>query len=161
MSNGDAQERRKFGPVGWNAQYDFSQADLECGMMNLAIFLLHSQGASIPWGAITHVIGGINYGGRVTNDFDRRTLEATAQQYLSPAVMQPDASFTSSGRYTVPEDGPLEVYRWGVSLASLGSGARATTTACGQFRNLICQLLPCTSVAFAYIWYKYPPLLSA
>eukprot|EP00884_Botryococcus_braunii_P021121 jgi/Botrbrau1/7693/Bobra.0159s0131.1 len=102
------QERRKFGPLGWNAQYDFSQADLECAMMNLAIFLTQP---AVPWRAITHVIGGINYGGRVTNDFDRRCLTATLNQYLSPAVMGVEASFTSSGRYMVPPEGPLDCYR--------------------------------------------------
>jgi dynein heavy chain len=77
-------------------------------MMNLAIFL--SQ-PTIPWAAINHVIGAINYGGRVTDDFDRRCLLATLQQYISPAIMAANASFTPSLDYTCPAVGTLDSYR--------------------------------------------------
>jgi dynein heavy chain len=67
------QERRKFGPIGWNKHYDFSQSDLQCSLQTLRM-LLDEQPGDIPWPALLYVTGQINYGGRVTDDLDRRCL---------------------------------------------------------------------------------------
>ena len=47
-------------------------SDLECSMMTLRMFLAEQE--VIPWPALEYVIGQINYGGRVTDDLDRRCL---------------------------------------------------------------------------------------
>ena len=33
------QERRKYGPLGWNKVYDFNPSDLECSMLTLKMFI--------------------------------------------------------------------------------------------------------------------------
>ncbi len=49
------QERRKFGPLGWNVKYDFNNSDLECAMWTLHMFL--EEQADIPWPALLYVTG--------------------------------------------------------------------------------------------------------
>lgn len=41
----------------------------------------------IPWPALEYVVGQINYGGRVTDDQDRRLLMAILRQYITPDVL--------------------------------------------------------------------------
>ena len=104
------QERRKFGPLGWNIRYEFNASDLECSSSTLRMFL--TEQAQIPWDALEYVIGQINYGGRVTDDLDRRCLMSVLRQYVAPRIVeQQQAPLTASGTYKIPQDGGLEQYR--------------------------------------------------
>lgn len=67
------QERRKFGPLGWNIRYDFNESDLETAITVMK-GMLSDDSDTIIWQAILNVTGDIVYGGRVTDDIDRRTL---------------------------------------------------------------------------------------
>ena len=49
------QERRKFGPLGWNVKYDFNNSDLECALATLNMFL--EEQPDIPWPALLYVTG--------------------------------------------------------------------------------------------------------
>merc|ERR1711988_1123269 len=72
------QERRKYGKIGWNVRYDFNDSDLNISRRLLELYLESSYEWSggdekiIPWGAIKYLIGDAMYGGRATDDFDRR-----------------------------------------------------------------------------------------
>ncbi|QDZ24237.1 heavy chain of dynein [Chloropicon primus] len=103
------QERRKFGPIGWNKAYDFSNSDLETSMMTLRNFL--DEQDFIPWPALVYVTGMINYGGRVTDDLDRRLLMSILAKYYNPEVLDESYKLTPSGIYRVPEEGDLESYQ--------------------------------------------------
>jgi hypothetical protein len=46
-----------------------------------------TAGASAVWEGLLHIVGAINYGGRVTDPDDRRLLAAIVQQHLSPEVL--------------------------------------------------------------------------
>lgn len=68
------QERRKFGALGWNVSYDFNQSDLSAAL---------SLATTIPEHvSLQMVIGDIVYGGRVTDEADRRVLKVMIEKYL-------------------------------------------------------------------------------
>jgi dynein heavy chain len=103
------QERRKFGPLGWNIRYEFNDSDLETSRTMLKIFLDEQE--DIPWDALLYVTGHINYGGRVTDDWDRRCLISLLRQYSNNDILEDGYKFSESGIYFAPTNGSLDVYR--------------------------------------------------
>ncbi|KAG9395747.1 Dynein heavy chain and region D6 of dynein motor [Carpediemonas membranifera] len=102
------QERRKFGAVGWNIQYEFSNSDYEvsCKMLNMLL----SEQDHISWDAIRYLIAEINYGGRVTDDWDRRMMAATLNSLFKPDILDEKFALADGGVYYVPDDGNLSDY---------------------------------------------------
>ncbi|OQR82552.1 dynein heavy chain [Achlya hypogyna] len=94
------QERRKFGALGWNIKYEFNDTDLETSYECLKKFL--TEQPTIPWDALRYVTGQINYGGRVTDDWDRRCLTSILNGFYTPAVLQDSYRFSASGTYFAP-----------------------------------------------------------
>lgn len=80
------QERRKYGSLGFNVRYEFNDSDLEMSISTLRMFL-NSQREEINWDAIWYMIGQINYGGRVTDDWDRICLMSTLKKCLTPDLI--------------------------------------------------------------------------
>jgi len=102
------QERRKFGPLGWNIRYDFNDSDLETSTTMLKIFL--DEQDEIPYDAMLYVTGHINYGGRVTDDWDRRCLLTLLNKYSNPEILEDGFMFSDSGIYYAPPNGTVENY---------------------------------------------------
>jgi dynein heavy chain len=78
-------ERRKFGPLGWNVRYQFSVPDLEISKLQLIQFLNHYEG--IPFEALRYMVAEANYGGRVTDIHDRRTITTILTDYYNENVV--------------------------------------------------------------------------
>ena len=65
----------------------------------------------MPWDALVYVTGIINYGGRVTDDLDRRCLISTLEKYYCPDNLQDDYFYSDSEKYRAPPFGDAQSYR--------------------------------------------------
>ncbi|GAB9466924.1 hypothetical protein Gpo141_00004287 [Globisporangium polare] len=152
------QERAKFGTLGWNLKYDFSDADF-LSVLTLQRRLLRGAEASsrkkklnrhgsvmfdlqqdsgggiaganqaddeassdteesnnsssqsqkhrIPWDALHFLTAEIYYGGRVTDEFDRRCLMANLLRFCSAATLSPEGISDDNSMNECPVD-PVE-----------------------------------------------------
>ena len=91
------QDRRKFGPLGWNIRYDFTDGDLN--MCQRQIKMMIDDYEEIPYKVIRVLCGEINYGGRVTDDKDRRLMNNLLNNYIIPEVLTDDFTFSPSPTY--------------------------------------------------------------
>lgn len=103
------QERRKFGPLGFNIRYEFNDSDLETSMTNLKMFLEEQE--EVPWDAMLYLTGHINYGGRVTDDWDRKCLLSILKRFYTPDILEEGYTFSDSGTYYSLRNSALSVYR--------------------------------------------------
>ncbi|CBZ56170.1 Dynein heavy chain 1, axonemal, related [Neospora caninum Liverpool] len=99
------QDRRKFGPIGWNIQYEFTTEDLVVCQRQLRIFL--DSYNEVPYKVLIFLGAKINYGGRVTDDHDKRLIECILKSYVNERLIEegPAYKFSSSGLYYCPDAG--------------------------------------------------------
>ena len=79
------QERRKYGKVGWNVNYDFNDSDFSVSLRLVESYLTKAEvenDPSIPWDTLRYLVGEVMYGGRVTDDFDRKVVATYMEEYL-------------------------------------------------------------------------------
>ncbi|KAJ3585525.1 hypothetical protein NHX12_014244, partial [Muraenolepis orangiensis] len=102
-------ERTKFLQLGWNIVYGFNDADFQVSENLLSLYLDDYE--EVPWEALRHLIAGVNYGGHVTDDWDRRLLTTyMGRLFCDAALSQPFFRLSSLPAYYIPRDGSRASY---------------------------------------------------
>jgi dynein heavy chain len=101
-------DRRKFGPLGWNVPYAFGENDLGVCITQLREFI--DMYEDIPYTVIHFLAYDINYGGRVTDNQDRRTIMTILDDFMNPRVQDNEYKFSASGKYWSIPAGSKEDY---------------------------------------------------
>ncbi|GMG17952.1 unnamed protein product [Phytophthora fragariaefolia] len=125
-------ERSKFGTLGWNLKYDFSDADFVSVVMlqrrlidavtaafennnNSHTFQEDAEvrdqsiGADVdtikqvPWDALLFLAGEIYYGGRVTDECDRRCLMAVLRRFCSKSSYTSETQINRRNEFGIPK----------------------------------------------------------
>ena len=139
-------ERLQFGSIGWNIPYEFNPSDFYISRKHLRLFL--SESNEVPFEALSYVIGELNYGGRVTDRWDRRLLLSLLKRYFSEEINS--SLFSFGERYNPPNFNDTlsklidAVSKWpyvtngeDVGLSMNASTITARNEALGIFNSLI------------------------
>jgi dynein heavy chain len=109
------QDRRKYGKIGWNVTYDFNDSDFRISFSLLNMYLKKARinkDEVIPWNSLKYLIGEAMYGGRVTDDYDRRVLVTYLDEYMGDFLFDKNREFfyakSDEYNYGVPKQLNLE-----------------------------------------------------
>uniref|UniRef100_A0A336MB49 CSON013031 protein n=1 Tax=Culicoides sonorensis TaxID=179676 RepID=A0A336MB49_CULSO len=83
------QERRKFGALGWNIPYEFNSTDwlALCFFVQNHFDVLNME-HSFNMNSIRYMFGEIHYGGRVTDEYDKRLLNSFSKIYFNNRLFE-------------------------------------------------------------------------
>lgn len=109
-------ERRKFKSLGWNIPYGFNNADFAICHDILDQYLTRYPERT-PWEALRYLIAEANYGGRITDDLDRRLAIVYINQYFNQEVLDaPNYRLAPAApEYHTPDDGNYDEYKQFIS----------------------------------------------
>lgn len=109
-------DRRKYGKIGFNVSYDFNESDFRISFQLLKLYLnksLENKEDSIPWESLKYLIGEAMYGGRVTDEYDRRVLITYLEEYMGDFLFDKNNEFLfakiEDNKYSLPEYQNVEI----------------------------------------------------
>merc|ERR1719456_192608 len=80
-------ERKKFGPMGYNMTYPFSNGDLRDSASVLYNYLEGTSAVKIPWEDLRYIFGDIMYGGHIVDDWDRKMCEKYLNYFMQDELL--------------------------------------------------------------------------
>jgi len=100
------QERRKFGPLGFNVPYEFNQSDLSACVQFMQNHLndMETKKRPVDWIVINYMVCDVQYGGRITDDWDRRLFNTYGKAWLTQTCLDPAFEFYPG--YIIPANKP-------------------------------------------------------
>ncbi|ORZ35435.1 dynein heavy chain and region D6 of dynein motor-domain-containing protein [Catenaria anguillulae PL171] len=109
------QERSKYGKIGWNVKYDFNESDFRVSFSILKTYLAKSLDVTkIPWSTLRYLIGETTYGGRVTDEYDRRVVNTYLEEYTGDFLFDTHQRFfffrSEHVQYGLPLEGTRDEY---------------------------------------------------
>ncbi|KAG1684351.1 Dynein heavy chain 5, axonemal [Nymphon striatum] len=95
-------ERKMFGALGWNMAYEFNQADFNASICFVRNHLDDLDTIkNFCWEFVNYMLCEVHYGGRVTDDYDKRLLSTYTQLFFRPSLLlQPFQSLHE--KYSLP-----------------------------------------------------------
>jgi dynein heavy chain, axonemal len=84
------QERRKFGALGWCIPYEYNNSDLGAG---LGFLEKHLFAGAISWPTVQYMVSEVVYGGKITDNLDRRLMNSYCEQWIGPPTLTPSFKF--------------------------------------------------------------------
>jgi len=94
------QERRKYGPIGFNIPYEFNDNDLRISIRQLKMFLEENE--EVPYEMLSYTCGECNYGGKVTDGHDRHTCMTILSTFYTAGILNDEFKLSPSGLYQAP-----------------------------------------------------------
>ena len=98
------QERRSFGPLGWNIPYEFTAGDMTISVRQTKMML--DEYEQDQFKSLNYLIGECNYGGRVTDDKDRRYLLCALADFYQAGIFDDGYKLSASGLYKCADGTP-------------------------------------------------------
>jgi hypothetical protein len=155
-------ERRKFGSLGWCQSYDFNNGDLGASMMFLE---KHLYAGPISWPTLQYMVSEVQYGGKITDNLDRRLFTTYGSSWVSSRVLQDGFSYNPAEllnkmpndfNYTVFDGLEIDAYRkWAASFPEVSCGAacrcvrRGAGCVSASLRRVVSVLRGCADAACA------------
>ncbi|KEP63814.1 UNVERIFIED_CONTAM: ATPase family associated with various cellular activities (AAA) domain-containing protein [Hammondia hammondi] len=116
-----ALERRKFGAIGWNNFYDWTPWDCIISQVQLmgSVAEVRSNQTGFSFDALTFSTAAVNYGGRVTDAMDLRTVDALFRSFVSIHTLEQDFLPSQTPLYRLPDATSFKAWRQAIGRLPL------------------------------------------